>query len=162
MYKRQAWKELKTKGYLLQEFHPDPDRKGQFTVIYELLDEPCADGIHTRYFNASGKVTRELYTDYHETVAPAVPDDDAEKTETNSDSLKDKPDDRNLSSLKCTSVSHAMPQGTLKMETSDHVPQKGYMVDEDTSDRYPLKGITLKGATHNLSLIHISSPRDCS
>lgn len=153
-----AWKELKTKGYLLQEFHPDPDRKGQFTVLYELLDEPCADGIHTRYFNTSGKVTRELYTDYHETAAPAVPDDDAEKTETNSDSLKDKTDDRNLSSLKCTSVSHAMPQRTLKMETSDHVPQKGYMVGEDTSDRYPLKGITLKGATHNNNIYNNTKP----
>lgn len=152
-----AWKELKTKGYLLQEFHPDPDRKGQFTVLYELLDEPCADGIHTRYFNTSGKVTKELYTDYHEKAVPAACDDD-EKTETNSDSLKDKTDDRNLSSLKCTSVSHAMPQRTPKMETSDHVPQKGYMVGEDTSDRYPLKGITLKGATHNNNIYNNTKP----
>lgn len=153
-----AWKELKTKGYLLQEFHPDPERKGQFTVIYELLDEPCADGIHTRYFNTSGKVTRELYTDYHETAAPAASDDESEKNETNTDNLKDKPDDRNLSSLKCTSVSHAMPKKALKMEISDHVPQKGYMVGEDTSDRYPLKGITLKGATHNNNIYNNTKP----
>ncbi len=161
-----AWKELKNAGYLIQEFRPDKRKKGQFVVTYELLEEPAEDGIHTRYYNIMGKVTKVLHTSYFQENIQSIEAGTVDKCDCYDErgiESKDKnketgiiPDnnmERCRQKIYTEDIFNHIPQkgGMVKnCVQNDHVPQMGGMVEQgNLSDRYPSEGITLKGININ-------------
>lgn len=142
-----SWKELKSSGYLIQEFHPNPNNRGQFIVTYELLDEPVEDGVHTRYYDIKGNVTHMLYTSYY----------DSEHSKTNENSEK-----VNIYESETKKYIHKKEQ---KNKPCDHTPLKGGMVKSAEilePDHIPLEDTTLKGGAYNNTIINNTNKYLCN